>query len=664
MAKNTNTILEEQSAMTHEIQEENKLNAGNDGAAVDDNTNVDGAANQVAPTAEVSSEPQSAAAAPVETAETTQVEATQVQPVEAAQVEPAADAAQPSEAAQPAEASEVAQPSQTVQPSEAQSAQPAASEQAEAQTKYPKVMNLLTGEYTDDNTSSRDRERLIRANRAVENLKNLYDIYPNPTDTQIKDALGADFAAFNYVYGKRSANWANAFGGEMFGVLPRATREGVLAVMEAERQRQSAKEAADKAAAEAAAKATVEVKGVGDATYQVTAEFSDTFKRLAKQYNDVGNGTDEASVAKRQRIIAAMREEMIKAGFPIKPAVEGENAPSTWEELVSLATGDDDATALANEAVLENIMTTALQDRTPKEDENMLIEKARERQERKEAIDLENQNKAIERARLRTGAAGLAALVGDIIRASEGAKVEPRNMKDIYDNLTAQEKANIDNYRVRMQKIKEEALAEKLAGQQAAAKAADRASKERIAAMQEAGRNKRWADKLNNDQLVAAIKAGTKTPSKNGKGTVYDTSVLRVNGTNYYFRPNRYKSIITSIYGVLRKAGVTFNIKDQLTGVPNMSVLPAFVVPYLIGTHLDSEEQNRIGQKGPQWNELDDKYKKEILSIIGEGVAAEIVDDDNDEEEPINVETVTADATQGAKPQAEKESEDPGDFTF
>lgn len=607
MAKNTNTILEEQSAMTHEIQEENKLNAEQeapdyvplsdtnamaDESAAKKPVNATVAAPTVTTTEDLedltTTEPQGAAAAPVDTT------------TETTQVEPAADAVQSSEAAQPAEASEVAQSAQAVQPSETQSVQPVASEQAEAQTKYPKVMNLLTGEYTDDNTSSRDRERLIRANRAVENLKNLYDIYPNPTDTQIKDALGADFAAFNYVYGKRSANWANAFGGEMFGVLPRATREGVLAVMEAERQRQSAKEAADKAAAEAAAKATVEVKGVGDATYQVTAEFSDTFKRLVKQYNDVGDGTDAASVAKRQRIIAVMREEMIKAGFPIKPAAEGEVAPSTREELVGLATGDDDATALANEAVLEDIMTTALQDRTPKEDENMLIEKARERQERKEAIDLENRNKAIERARLRTGAAGLAALVGDIIRASEGAKVEPRNMKDIYDNLTAQEKANIDNYRVRMQKIKEEALAEKLAGQQAAAKAADRAAQERIAAMQEAGRNKRWKDKLENDLAKAALEQGAEVPTTTSKS--YDMPRIRLEGKDYSFRPQTYKSIVRNIYAVIKET-TNLGIKDSVVGIDRDNELLVRVPEFLRNN----------------FNSLKESQKKDIRAILGVG---------------------------------------------
>ena len=84
-----------------------------------------------------------------------------------------------------------------------------------------------------------------------------------------------------------------------------------------------------------------------------------------------------------------------------------------------------------------------------------------------------NEQKALQRQQARLGLADLAAGIGDIIKASGGAIVTPRDYQAMYNSLTEQQKTNYNNYLARMQALKEQEKAKQK-------EAADRAYQERL----------------------------------------------------------------------------------------------------------------------------------------------------------------------------------------
>jgi hypothetical protein len=100
-------------------------------------------------------------------------------------------------------------------------------------------------------------------------------------------------------------------------------------------------------------------------------------------------------------------------------------------------------------------------------------EKLARRERERERMELEVQQKALERQRLRLGLADFAAGIGDMLKASGGAVVTPRDYQRMYDSLTAQHQKNFDGYLARMQALKEQERAK-------AKEAADRAYQERL----------------------------------------------------------------------------------------------------------------------------------------------------------------------------------------
>lgn len=77
------------------------------------------------------------------------------------------------------------------------------------------------------------------------------------------------------------------------------------------------------------------------------------------------------------------------------------------------------------------------------------------REKLEEDMKLKAQQKALDRQRARYGLADLAAGIGDIIKASGGAIVNPRDYQNMYNTLTAQQQTNYNNYLARMQALKE-----------------------------------------------------------------------------------------------------------------------------------------------------------------------------------------------------------------
>lgn len=84
-----------------------------------------------------------------------------------------------------------------------------------------------------------------------------------------------------------------------------------------------------------------------------------------------------------------------------------------------------------------------------------------------------NEQKALQRQQARLGLADLAAGIGDMIKASGGAIVTPRDYQAMYNSLTEQQKTNYNNYLARMEALKEQEKAKQK-------EAADRAYQERM----------------------------------------------------------------------------------------------------------------------------------------------------------------------------------------
>ena len=100
-----------------------------------------------------------------------------------------------------------------------------------------------------------------------------------------------------------------------------------------------------------------------------------------------------------------------------------------------------------------------------------------DRQRAQDELRYANEQKALQRQQARLGLADLAAGIGDMIKASGGAIVTPRDYRAMYDSLTEQQKTNYNNYLARMDALKAEQKAKQK-------EAADRAYQEKMLATQ------------------------------------------------------------------------------------------------------------------------------------------------------------------------------------
>jgi hypothetical protein len=96
-----------------------------------------------------------------------------------------------------------------------------------------------------------------------------------------------------------------------------------------------------------------------------------------------------------------------------------------------------------------------------------------EQEKKQKELEYISQQKALQRQQARVGLADLAAGIGDMIKASGGAIVNPRDYRAMYDSLTEQQKTNYNNYLARMQALKEQEKAKQK-------EAAERARQERL----------------------------------------------------------------------------------------------------------------------------------------------------------------------------------------
>jgi hypothetical protein len=245
-----------------------------------------------------------------------------------------------------------------------------------------------------------------------------------------------------------------------------------------------------------------------------------------------------------------------------------------------------------------------------------------QRQAAEYAKEKEQEQKRLSRERLGHDIASIAASIGDMTRASEGAPVSPRDWQRIYDNLTAQERANIDNYRVRMAKLHEDEKAARMAQAQAKAKAVGDAQKRQYEwLMADIERN--WkGDEAEKNRILQLILKQMEGQSRvdaanarsNGTKQKYINTML--GNTTFQFPDEKsFKNYILSVVDVLNKEG---NYKNAEMG-------EAYKATLLKDQTLSNDpfgyyNKNVVGILRNHWDELTPQAQTDIInSILGHG---------------------------------------------
>lgn len=309
-----------------------------------------------------------------------------------------------------------------------------------------------------------------------------YDLSENPTDGELLakwDNLSpAD---------KKEFNRANGY----TGMYPYGFQRDVMDsyASSIKQQREDAEKAAAQAAADEA-NAPIKVENGTDTPYEVTKDFSDWYKQWEVAYTSTNNA------ATRANLVQQLSAKMSEAGLPSKDVVPaGKDAQgnpvdpfvSYMEQFLGDGTGD-----FTQFNSFQKVLEAAKQDRTPKQPEQKSWEdRWFEHQAKQYALERDQEQRRLKGQMLGRGIGDLAATIGDMVRASEGAPVTQRDWQKYYDQLTAQEQANVNNYRIRMQKLAEDQM--KLHQQQKApaAAAAEKAA-ERKAKAEEAEKARQW----------------------------------------------------------------------------------------------------------------------------------------------------------------------------
>lgn len=335
---------------------------------------------------------------------------------------------------------------------------------APTKPKRQRVYNYFTNDWLPEDASDKEYNMMLRANQIGPNLVKAYD---NGTtdDATLESALGSDAYYFNTAAGDTSSNWATFFGAGALGKLTNKQRENIDTYVNNFRAKRQADEEEARRQAEANHDAQFVVTS-GDNTYAVSKEFSDYVKDTIDVLSIMGSEEKPDQKAISNKLIE-LQNQMHAQGYPIKEWKKGDKVPTKPEDIINNGTANAD-----DKLTMMKILDMAQTRTEYKPQEKSFEEKLREREALREEVALRAKNRELERARTRAGFAGLAATIGDMVRASEGAKVSERDWSRIYDNLNEQERANINNYEVRMHNLNEAARAERAAQAAAAAAAA------------------------------------------------------------------------------------------------------------------------------------------------------------------------------------------------
>jgi len=300
----------------------------------------------------------------------------------------------------------------------------------------------------------------------------LRETYEDPTDEQILAVAGNNLRGYQKKMGNKAGNWGTAFGSNaLWGTLNKDTRaaleEGYQAGLKAKK-----KPLTDRRAE------SLYTLGEGEGAKKVTRGM----RMDARNWGD--NITDTDNITPEQ--VRKLNEIMTSGGFtnftiPTQQVTtkneKGEDVTTDVEQNISLYDLLESASPEEIEAL--EYLGFVDEDGAYVRPHNETFEEKLARKEReRERIDMLTQQKALQRQQARLGLADLAAGIGDMIKASGGAIVNPRDYRAMYDSLTEQQKTNYNNYLARMQALKEQEKAKRK-------EAADRAYQEKLLKEQE-----------------------------------------------------------------------------------------------------------------------------------------------------------------------------------
>ena len=400
-------------------------------------------------------------------------------------------------------------------------------------------------------------EQAAAMEKAYADLRETYD---DPTDEQILAVAGNNLRGYQRKMGNTAGNWGTAFGSNaMWGTLNKNTRDALEAGY------QAGLEAKKKALPNRRAE-SVYTLGEGEGAKKVTKGMQMDARNWGDSIKDTENITPE-QVRKLNEIMKAggFTEFAIPTTQVTTKNEQGEDVVTDVEQDTSLYDLLESATPEEIEA-LEYLGFIDDYDGSYTRPHNETFDEKLSRKEREQArIDLLTQQRALERQRARTGLADLAAGIGDMIKASNGAIVTPRDYQAMYDTLTAQQKVNYNNYLARMQAMKEAEKAK-------AKEAADRAYQEKLLKEQERQKYDMMLaqHKLDLD-LQAAKQAGAielqglkgaqamerlkknieASYTKQEKSSLDKGNSIYFDNSMHELEPNKTNQVYAGVYGVL-----------------------------------------------------------------------------------------------------------------
>ena len=235
----------------------------------------------------------------------------------------------------------------------------------------------------------------------------------------------------------KKGNLANAFGGtSVFGKLNNDTYSMLRRDLD-ERMSQSKKQDAKDNKFD---RVVAVVPMTGGSTRAVTRGQQIAHQNLGNTITDANNLSPEQANA----IVGILRKDHT---IPEDIKFEGNTTLASVLDQLDDYVSDEEFEALG---YYDNNMNVTVPHKETYEEMMARREKA------EEAMRLQSQQKALARQQARLGLADLAAGIGDIIKASGGALVDRRDYKAMYDQLTAQQQTNFNNYLARMEALKQE----------------------------------------------------------------------------------------------------------------------------------------------------------------------------------------------------------------
>lgn len=458
-----------------------------------------------------------------------------------------------------------------------------------------------------------------RIQQQADNMRKAYAelraIYDDPTDEQILGVAGDNLSGYQKSIGNKAGNWGTAFGSNaLWGTLNKETRAAL------EREYQESQNA-NKSNFAQSMNQSVYDWGEGDNKRSIT-------KGMQMDLRNWGDDIDEKKDLTPEQI-TALNTILTNNGLT--------NITIPTQQVTSKgANGEDVVTEtqlpMSYNDMLDNLYTN-MSDEEKKafdylgfverdDDGNFMYvrphnetfdEKLARREREQARIDLATQQRALERQRARAGLADLAAGIGDMIKASGGAIVTPRDYRAMYDSLTAQQQTNYNNYLARMQALKEQEKEKRRLAE-------ERAYNEKLLANKQAREDALLADARAREDMLLKQAHERELEKINARGQnnlrlqkeknkvaleKFNTKrIINFGGVNYTYPEGAKNSVISQLLPIVKPYfNDTNGYKSMLSGIESSQisefgkgeeianlVICAISDPYLYLT--DSDKQN------------------------------------------------------------------------